>query len=515
MKIFANLFGTSRNKRLVRVAIGYAAAAWLFAQLADLILDAFNSPDWVMQVIIVAMVTGLPLAMVAAWAVGRGDMKSDQDSSGRQLDDIGPGETRYARSDGASIAYQVTGSGPVDIVMVNGWISNVELAWEHPNPRYFLRRLSSFARLINFDKRGTGLSDRSGELPTFEQRMDDVRAVMDAAGSEQAVLFGYSEGGPMSALFAATYPKRTLGLVLYGTYVKRTRSDDYPWAPTREERLQSIEMAEQTWGKSVDVEHFAPSIVGDTNFVSWLTSYWRRSASPRSAAELLRMNTDIDVCDVLPTIRVPTLVIHRTGDKDADVAEGRYISEHIPNAAFMELPGNDHLIWAGEMEDILGPIERFVANLDGSYELNTVLATLVAVDLGSGVQGSSELQSFIASQLDRFRGQPSETDTDLTLASFDGTGRAIRCALSVRDYCRKRELPCRIGSHVGECRRDGNSVSGAPVGVSRAVANKTAFGEIMVTRTVRDLVTGFEFDDGHITNLDDVDGEWTLYTVRD
>ena len=514
MQIFTYMFEAPRNKRLVRVTIGYAASAWLLAQLADLISDAFNAPDWVMQLFIVALVIGLPLAMIAAWVVGRADTEPDQDSSGRQLNDIGAGETKYAHSDGASIAYQVTGSGPVDIVMVNGWISNVELAWEHPTPRYFLQRLSSCARLINFDKRGTGLSDRSGELPTFEQRMDDVRAVMDAAGSERAVLFGYSEGGPMSALFAATYPDRTLGLVLYGAYVKRVRSDDYPWAPSREERLLSIEMVEKTWGKSADVEYFAPSIVGDTEFVKWLTSYWRRSASPRSAAELLRMNTDIDVSEVLPTIRVPTLVMHRTGDKDVQVAEGRYISKQIPNASFIELPGNDHLIWAGEMEDILGPIERFVAGLDGPHELNTVLATLIAVKLRSGARDSGDVQSFIATQLDRFRGQLSETDAGLTLASFDGTGRAIRCAISVRDYCRARDLACQIGIHVGECHREGNLVSGVPVSVSRGVAEQTASGEIMVTRTVKDLVTGFDLGEGRVTDLDDVDGEWTLYAIR-
>jgi class 3 adenylate cyclase len=226
------------------------------------------------------------------------------------------------------------------------------------------------------------------------------------------------------------------------------------------------------------------------------------------------MNTDIDVCDVLPAIRVPTLVMHRTGDRDAQVAEGRYISENIPNASFMELPGNDHLVWAGEMEDVLCPIEAFVADLDGSYELNTILATLMTVRLGSSLHGSNDLQSFIANQVDRFRGQPGETGTNVTLASFDGTGRAIRCALSIRDYCRKRDLACQIGLHVGECHREGSSVRGVPVSVSRAVANKTTAGEIMVTRMVKDLVTEFEFDDGHLSNLNEVEGQWTLYTVR-
>ena len=331
----------------------------MLAQLADLVLDAFNSPDWIMQAILTLLVFGLPLAMLSAWVTGNAAAEIARDMSDRRLDDINPGETQYARNDGASIAFQVIGSGPVDIVMVNGWISNVELAWDHPRPRHFMQRLASRARLINFDKRGTGLSDRGGDLPTFEQRMDDVRAVMDAAGSERAVLFGYSEGGPMCALFAATYPERALGLILFGTYMKRVRSDDYPWAPTREQRLESIAMAEETWGKAIDVDHYAPSMVGDTEFVNWLTSYWRRSASPRDAAELLRMNTDIDIGHVLPSIRVPTLVMHRTDDKDIKLDEGRYIAGRIPNASFIELPGNDHLIWAGEMEDILRPIVDF------------------------------------------------------------------------------------------------------------------------------------------------------------
>lgn len=514
LQIFTTLRASGRNKRIARVAVGYSAAAWLLAQLADLVLDAFNTPDWVMQLIIAALVVGLPFAVLGAWIMGRDEPASGQGSSNTHLDDIGPGETQYARSDDVSIAYQVTGAGPVDIVMVNGWISNVEIAWEHPRARYFLQRLSSFVRLINFDKRGTGLSDRSGALPTFEHRMDDVRAVMDAAGSERAVLFGYSEGGPMSALFAATYPERTLGLVLYGTYMKRIRSDDYPWAPTREERLQAIEMVEQTWGKSLDVEYFAPSVVGDTEFVNWLTSYWRRSASPRSAAELLRMNTDIDVCHVLPTIRVPTLIMHRTGDRDAQVDEGRYIAEKIPNASFVELSGADHLIWAGEMDDILDPIEHFIKSLDGPYEFDTVLATLLVVRLEPGAQINADIESYIASQLDRFRGERSEADQYGTLASFDGTGRAIRCALTVRDYSREHDLPCRIGVHVGECRREGTSVSDAPVRISHAVANRATVGEIMVTSTVKDLVSGFEFDAGQVTDLGGDEGEWTLYAVR-
>lgn len=515
LNIFGKLFESTRRKRLAQVAIAYAAGAWALAQLAALVLDAFKSPDWVMQAILALLVSGMPLVMAGAWIMGRADAGSAEDVSNRQLDDIRPGETQYVRSGGASIAFQVTGSGPVDIVLVNGWVSNVELVWEHPIPRHFTQRLASNARLINFDKRGTGLSDRGGDLPTFEQRMDDVRAVMDAAGSERAVLFGYSEGGPMSALFAATYPERTLGLVLYGTYMKRVRSDDYPWAPTREERLESIEKVEKTWGTAVDVEYYAPSIVGDAEFVDWLTSYWRRSASPRDAAELLRMNTDIDACHILPSIRVPTLVLHRSGDKDAQVAEGRYIAERIPNASFIELPGSDHLPWTGNVEDILRPIENFIADIDNPFEPDTVLATLVAVKHELSVDAKDAYRTFTATVVERFRGQLSAADGPSTLIGFDGTGRAIRCALAILDYCKAQDLPCQIGVHVGECRRNDDSLSGFPVSVSRAVADNTAVGEIMVTQMVRDLVTGFVFDDGRVTDLDGVDGEWRLSILRD
>ncbi len=514
LKIFGNLFDSTRRKRLAQVAIAYVAGAWVLAQLADLVLDAFNYPDWIMQVILGVLVIGLPLAMVGAWVLGRGDAETAEDASNRQLDGIRPGETQYVRSDGASIAFQVTGSGPVDIVLVNGWVSNVELVWEHPIPRHFMQRLASNARVINFDKRGTGLSDRGGDLPTFEQRMDDVRAVMDAAGSERAVLFGWSEGGPMSALFAATYPERTLGLVLYGTYMKRVRSDDYPWAPTREERLESIEVTEKTWGEVADVGYYAPSIVGDTEFAKWIASYWRRSASPRDAAELLRMNTDIDACHVLPSIRVPTLVLHRTGDKDAQVAEGRYIAARIPNASFMELPGSDHLPWAGEVEDILRPIDEFIANIDNPFELDTVLATVIAVNHQVSPDDKDAYRTFIATVVERFRGQPGAADGESTVIGFDGTGRAIRCARAILDYCGSRDLPCQIGIHVGECRRSNGSLSGFPVSVSCAVADNTAVGEIVVTQMVRDLVTGFTFDDARVTDLDGVDGEWTVSILR-
>lgn len=419
---------------------------------------------------------------------------------------MAPAETHYARTGELSIAYQVIGSGPVDIVLVNGWISNVELAWEHPRPRGFLERLASFSRLINFDKRGTGLSDRGGAMPTFEERMDDVRTVMDAAGSERAVLMGYSEGGPMCALFAATCPERTLGIVLYGTYMKRIRSLDYPWAPTREERLRTIESAEVNWDQGFDVEHYAPSQVGDTEFANWLMAYWRRSASPGTAAEILRMNTDIDMCHVLPSIHVPTLVLHRTFDRDSKVDEGRYIAKHIPGAKFIELPGADHLPWAGNIEDILGPVETFVAGLDTAAPVDTVLVTLVEVLPGaaSGKRIDDELRHAFEALVYAGRGQivnvrakvganaGAGADVGL-LASFDGTGRAIRCALALLDEWREKDGDIRVGLHVGECQRSGDAITGPPVSAVRAVAGAAASGGIAASAVVRDLVTGFRF----------------------
>jgi pimeloyl-ACP methyl ester carboxylesterase len=419
--------------------------------------------------------------------------------------------TEYARNDGVSIAYQVLGSGPVDVVLVNGWISNVEMAWEHPRPRYFIERLASFSRLINFDKRGTGLSDRGGALPTFEQRMDDVRSVMDAAGSERAVLLGYSEGGPMSALFAATYPERTLGLVLYGSYMKRVRSLDYPWAPTRDDRLNAIKAAELNWDQGLDVEHYAPSMVGDPEFAEWLMSYWRRSASPRSAAEVLRMNTDIDMRHVLPSIRVPTLVMHRKHDRDSRVEEGRYIANHIPGARFIELPGNDHLIWAGEIDDVVDPAEAFIVGLQNDPPVDSVLVSLVGARLPPGKSRDQGLLSYIQRTIDANKGHCIANTASHVVASFDGTGRALRTALALDEYGLARSLQVSCAVHVGECERSGDTVIGAPVDTVRRVADEANPGEILATQIVRDLVSEFAFEEcGRIAYQSDV---YALYRV--
>ncbi len=291
-------------------------------------------------------------------------------------------ETRYARSGDINIAYQVVGEGPFDLVYVAGWVSNIEMMWQEPYRADFLARLASFSRLILFDKRGTGLSDRvpNDRLPTLEQRMDDVRAVLDAVGSERAALLGHSEGANMSLLFGATYPKRTTHLILIGAFAKRIRSDDYPWAPTAEEREELAETIEREW-PFVDLTDMAPSRVGDERFWAEVAAYMRNSASPGAAAALLLMNSQIDTRAVLPTIRVPTLVMTRHGDRDVKVEESRWLAEQIPGARFVELPGDEHLIWVGDTDSMLSEIEEFLTGSRPEPEMDRVLSTVLFTDI--------------------------------------------------------------------------------------------------------------------------------------
>jgi pimeloyl-ACP methyl ester carboxylesterase len=271
-------------------------------------------------------------------------------------------ETRYAKSGDIHIAYQIVGDGPLDLVFVMGWVSHLDYLWDGPSA-HFLNRLASFSRLILFDKRGTGLSDRFAELPTIEQRMDDVRAVMDAAGVRRAALLGISEGGAMCTVFAATYPERTSALILYGAYAKRTRTPDYPWAPTVEQRNENLQRIEEEWGGPVNLHALAPSAARDERFRQWWATYLQRSASPGAAVALSRMNSQIDIRYILPTIRVPTLILHRSGDENIPVGGSRYMAEQIPGAQLVELPGIDHLVFAGDQEDVLGEIEQFLTGV--------------------------------------------------------------------------------------------------------------------------------------------------------
>ncbi|MDQ3820839.1 MAG: alpha/beta hydrolase, partial [Acidobacteriota bacterium] len=297
----------------------------------------------------------------------------------------------YARSGDLNIAYQVVGDAPLDLVFVMGWVSHLEYFWREPSFARFLLRLASFSRLILFDKRGTGLSDRVpiNELPTLEQRMDDVRAVLDAVGSERAALCGVSEGGPMCSLFAATYPEKTLALVMIGTYAKRIRAPDYPWAPTTEERKHFFEEIREQWGGPVGLEERAPTVAYDSQFREWWATYLRMGASPGAALALTRMNAEIDVRPVLPSIRVPTLVIHRAEDQCLKVEEGRFVAERIPGAKYVELPGRDHLPFVGDQDAILDEVEEFLTGVRHTLEPDRVLATV----LFTRIVGSKELSA--------------------------------------------------------------------------------------------------------------------------
>jgi len=414
-------------------------------------------------------------------------------SRSRTTGDLKP-ETRYAKSGDINVAYQVLGDGPIDLIYVPGWVSHLEYGWEEPSLARFYRRLASFSRLILFDKRGTGLSDQSTNLPTLEQRMDDVRAVMEAVNSDRAVVFGMSEGGNMAMLFAATYPERTIALITFGVFAKRVYDPEYPWAPTPEERQKFYHAIQNEWGGPLGVDDLAPSIAHDERFRNWWATYQRRSASPRAALSLARLNTSIDVRQVLPAIRVPTLVLHRSGDRDSHIDEGRYIASHIPTAKFVELPGDDHLIFVGDQDRMFREIETFVANVNDTSEVDSVLATILSVALPSDkVKAPAEkfaaIQSSAKRETEWFKGRVVASEEAPFCAVFDGPIRAIRAARAIRDASAAiGEI--KIGLHTGICEIRGDNVSGKAVRVSREVAERAEAGQILLTNTVMDLVSG-------------------------
>lgn len=440
-----------------------------------------------------------------------------------------PPQTRYARSGDLHIAYQVVGDAPLDLIFIPGWVSNVEECWEQPGLAAFLERLASFSRLILFDKRGTGLSDRvaNDRLPTLEERMDDLRAVLDAAGSEHAALFGHSEGGSMSLLFAATYPQRTTALITFGVFARRRRSADYPWAPSDEDRAATIEHIERDWVTEDLVRPLAPSRADDPAFLAQLATYYRRSASPGAAAQLLRMNTEIDVRAVLPVIRVPTLVLHRTDDLDALVDEGRWIASRIPGASFIELPGGDHVFWVGDTDAVLSEIQSFLTGVRPPPEPDRVLATVLFTDMVASTEMAARLgdrrwrevleryRHEVRGALARWRGEEIDTAGDGFLAIFDGPARGVRCALAIREAATRDGLQIRAGLHTGEIERHGGQIAGLAVHIGSRVIGIAGAGEVVASSTVKDLVagSGIAFADRGIHVLKGVPGEWRVYTV--
>ncbi|HEU4386703.1 MAG TPA: alpha/beta fold hydrolase [Blastocatellia bacterium] len=438
-------------------------------------------------------------------------------------------ETRYARSGDLNIAYQVVGDGPLDLVFVMGWVSHLEYFWKEPSFARFLHRLASFSRLILFDKRGTGLSDRVplNELPTLEQRMDDVRAVMDAVGSERAALCGVSEGGPMCSLFAATYPEKTVALVMIGTYAKRIWDHDYPWAPKLEERREFLQELQHAWGGPVGLAERAPSVAHDPQFSDWWATYLRMGASPGAAVALTRMNAEIDVRHVLPTIRIPSLVIHRSGDQCLKVEEGRYVARQIPGARFVELPGADHLPFVGDQEEITGEIERFLTGVRDTLVPDTILATVLCAQLASSdetaavaspdsKETSARYNAMVERQVAWFRGRLSDHVTDGVIAIFDGPVRAIRCACAINDSALRLGLKIKTGLHTGECAAVHQSVRGPAVAFCHEVVSAAEPGEVLVSSTVKDLVagSGIDFVDRTPPGEHSVPGNWRLFAAR-
>lgn len=434
---------------------------------------------------------------------------------------------RYAKSGDVHIAYEVVGDGPIDVVLVPAWASNIELYWEDPRASHLNRRLASFSRLIVFDKRGTGLSDRVGGWPTLEARMDDVRAVLDAVGSERAALVGFWEGGPMSALFAATYPERVTALVLYGMMAAHTWSPEHPWAPTPEANELATATVEATWGQGRTVARLAPSLARDEGFRQWWARLERNSLSPGSAAEMFRLNTAIDVRAVLPTIRVPTLVLHRTNDEMVPVAAGRYVAGQIPGARFVELPGVDHLTFVGDTEAFASEVQEFLTGVRPLPELQRVLTTVLFADIVGSTERAAAIgdrawhelldayRVVMRAQLDRFRGHEVDTAGDGFFATFDGPARAIRCALAARDAVRSLGLEIRCGLHTGEIELEGDHVAGIAIHIGARMIGLADPGEVVVSSTVKDLVvgSGIGFADRGTHTLKGVPDPWRAFVV--
>jgi class 3 adenylate cyclase len=440
-------------------------------------------------------------------------------------------ETRYAKtSDGVHVAYQVAGEGPLDLVFANSWASHVEASWSRPAIVRFYEQLAAFCRLTLFDKRGTGLSDPVVGVPTIEDRMDDVRAIMDAIGSERAALLGTSEGASTCCVFAATYPERTQAMVLFSPFVIGLADEECPWAWNQDFWDLLIAAMENSWGTpdGSGVEFCTPSLVGDERAREWYAHYWRSAASPAAALALLGVNTKIDIRPVLPTVRVPTLVIHRTDEMWVNVNYGRYTAASIPEAQLIEIEGTDHYPWEQNAGEVVGLIEEFLTGARTEREADRVLATVMFSDIVNSSQRASELgdrmwrelldshDGMVRRQLERFGGREIKTTGDGFLATFDGPARAIRCGLSIRDGASRLGIPVRIGLHTGELELRDEDVGGIAVHIAQRVMSAAAPDEVLVSSTIKDLVAGaqLQFDDRGEHTLKGVAGSWRLFAAK-
>jgi pimeloyl-ACP methyl ester carboxylesterase len=436
-------------------------------------------------------------------------------------------ETQYTRSGDVSIAYQVLGDGPIDLVMAPGWIFHVELVWEQPEFERMMRKLTPHFRVILFDKRGTGLSDRSIGAFSIEDRMDDIRAVMDAAGSEQAAVMGWSEGGTFAAMFAATYPARTRALILYASGARFRWAPDFPITWPRELEQMFETYLETSWGKGLGAPIVVPSRAKDEEFVRWFGRYERMSISPSEGLVLWHTNRDIDVRHILPTIQVPTLVLHQRDELFLPTALSKDLAERIPGAKYVELAGQDHLFWYGDPDEVVGEILEFVTGSRPAPDIDRVLATVMFVDIVGSTERASDLgdrrwhelleryYALTGAEVERFRGRQVKTLGDGVLATFDGPARAVRCAQSLAARTRDLGVEVRSGIHTGEIELIGNDVGGIAVHIGSRVAGEAKAGEVIVSSTVKDLVagSGISFTDRGIHSLKGVPDDWRLWAV--
>jgi pimeloyl-ACP methyl ester carboxylesterase len=439
-------------------------------------------------------------------------------------------KTKYARSDDVRIAYQIRGEGPVDVIWAPGTMSHLDLDWEIPRRALFFERFSKFCRLIRFDKRGTGLSDRPLKMATLEERTDDIRAVMDDVGIERANLFGVSEGGSMACLFAATYPHRVNSLLIWGAQARWIASPDHPWAQTQEEHDQMIAMIDEDW-PSFDYLTGPGAGLGrdaDPAFIESVSRYMRAAASPSAVHAYELMNGQIDTRPILPSIQAPTLVMNRTGDPCARVQAARDMASRIPGAKFKEYPGNSHSIMLDDMETVLSDIQEFITGKRPIDSSDRILATVLFLDIASSTERAAALgdtgwrnvlnsyYAIVRKELSRFRGRETNTTGDSFLATFDGPARAIRCALAIVSAVRQLGIGVRGGVHTGECELMGDNIGGIAVHIGARIMAKAEPGSVLVSGTVKDLVSGsgIDFQDQGVHELKGVPGEWRLFLAR-
>ena len=438
-----------------------------------------------------------------------------------------PSLTKYAKSGDVHVAYQVIGKGSLDLVVAPGFISHLEHQQKEPTVAQAIARFSSFSRLICFDKRGTGLSDPVSSAASLEERVDDLRAVLDAAGSTKAAIFGSSEGGPMAALFAATYPERTSALILYGSFARQMWAPDYPFGIS-EQQYQKLLGFVDRWGDGVGLGAWAPSMAKDPVFRDWWAELQRLSASPGMIRSLFKLYPEIDIRSVLPAIRVPTLVMHRTGDRVCHVGNGRFLAENIPGSRYVELDGDDHMFYTGNSGALMDEVEEFLTGARHGAETDRALLTIMFTDIVGATQTAERIgdeswrkllerhHATVRAQLTRFRGREVDTAGDGFFATFDGPARAVRCAQAICDAVRALGIEVRVGLHTGECETAGAKVTGVAVHIAARVAAAAAGGQVLVSSTVKDLVagSGLTFASAGTRQLKGISDEWRLFALN-